>query len=269
MIRRDFSKFYILGGLLAAIFLLIFLNSVGWLERPKNIFYRITIPLLKPFQIGGAKFSEGIKLISELKQLIKENSRLKQENQDLLLKVSSLAEVVQENKLLREQLQLKPAVQSKMTLAQIVGFSPENLGQHLLIDKGKKDGVKENQAVIFAGGFLIGKIMETQDYSSQVLLLVDSRSSVFSLTQETRIGGVVKGDHGVGLIMEIIPQQKQVREGEIVISSGIDGYLAKGLIIGQVEAKISLESEALQRFKIKPAINYKEIESVFVVLGNE
>jgi len=98
--------------------------------------------------------------------------------------------------------------------------------------------------------------------------LTDSDSAVFTLTQETRVGGVVRGDHGVGLILDMIPPEKEIKPQELVISSGLDGFIPNGLVIGEVENKISSESEVFQRFKIKPSINYNEIETVFIILGN-
>lgn len=269
MRRRDYSKFYILGGLLAAIVLLIFLNSIGWLEAPKNIIYTILSPVLHLFQFTGDKISGSVKLISDIKNLAKENSRLTQENQQLVLKVAQLGQISSENDFLRAQLQLRPQPKSKMVIADIIGFDPANFGQYFFINKGANDGISMNQAVSYAGGFLVGKIVDLKKDTSKVLVLTDSNSSIFSLTADTRINGVVKGDHGVGLILDMVPPEKEIKEGEIVVSSGLDGQIPKGLVIGQVTSKISVESEVFQRFEIKPAINYKEIERVFVILGNE
>lgn len=269
MANKNLSKFYLLGGLAAIILLLIFFNSLGWLRPVKNFFYGVSLPALKPFQSLGLKMYSAVHTTMELKNLLKENSQLKQENEKLLAKMSDLWEAAEENDFLRKQLQLKPNYNSKILMADLVGFDPGNFNQYFLINKGKRDGVAVGQAVIFAGGFLVGQIYEADDYVSKVLPIADLKSSVFALTQETRSGGVVKGEHGVSLIMEIIPTQKQVQEDEVVISSGLDGHLPKGLVIGQIEKKISLDSEASQRFTVKPAVNYKELEAVFVILGND
>lgn len=269
MEKQGKSKFYLLLGLIAAIVLLIFLNSFGWLRWPKSIFYKASVPILKPFEIAGNRISGGVKILTNIKDLIKENYRLEQENQQLILQLTSLNELTQENKTLRQQLQIGPPLESKMIIADLIGFEPGNIGQYFFINKGGKDGVKLNQAVIFAGGFLVGKINDVKENFSRVLALTDSDSSAFALAQKTRTGGVVKGDHGVGLIFDMVPPEKEIKEEDIIISSGLDKGIPKGLVIGQIESKISKESEIFQRFKIKPAVNYKEIESVFVILGNE
>jgi len=269
MQRKNSSKTYLPIGLLAAIILLIFFNSIGWLEWPKGVMYRIFSPVAKPFIFTGVKISDTAKVILGLKDLVKENTQLRQENQEFVLKLAELSEVAQENKFLQDQLQLKPPLKSRLVEADLIGFDPGNLGSIFFINRGKKDGVSENQGAIFAGGFLVGKVSEAKDNLSKVIGLNDSNSSVFAITQETRTSGVVKGDHGVGLVLDMVPPESEIKPGELVLSSGLDGFLPKGLVIGWTENKISQESEIFQRFKIKPAINYTEIERVFIVLGNE
>ena len=268
MRKRIFSKFYILGGLVAAIILLIFLNFFGWLEWPKKIFLKATVPILKPFEIAGRKTSGALSVLFNIKIIIQENSKLRQENQDLILKISGLIEMAQENKILRQQLQIDFPLESKMIQADLVGYDPGNVGQYFFIGAGSDNGVNIGQGVILPGGFLVGKVVEAKNNLSKVLEITDSESSIFALTQETRVGGVVRGDHGVGLILDMIPPEKEIKPQELIISSGLDGSIPKGLVIGQVENRISTESEVFQRFKIKPAINYNDIETVFVILGN-
>jgi rod shape-determining protein MreC len=268
MRRHNYSKFYTLGGLIAAIVLLIFLNYLGWLQWPKKIFTKITVPILKPFETVGSRTRDALAVLFNIRAVIDENARLHQENQQLLTKLSALNETSQENKILIQQLQVEPPLASKMIQADVIGFDPGNVGQFFLIGAGTNNGVGVGQGVIMPGGFLVGKIIESKNNFSKVMELVDSDSSVFSLTEETRVGGVVRGDHGVGLILDMIPPEKDIKPQELVVSSGLDGSIPKGLVIGQVDAKISTESEVFQRFKIKPAFNYSEMETVFVVLGN-
>ncbi|MBI4708799.1 MAG: rod shape-determining protein MreC [Candidatus Portnoybacteria bacterium] len=269
MPKKNFSKIYLLISFTAIIILLIFFNSFGWLALPKTIIFKSASLISKPFIFLGQKTSGGLKIIINLKDLAKENTLLTKENQELILKTAKVYELENENSLLRQQLEIKPPLKSKIAMADIIGFDPGNLGQYFLINKGAKDGVEINQAVIFGEGFLVGKVMKTEDNFSEVLSLTDSNSLVSALTQEGRAGGVAKGDHGVGMIMEMVPPDREISSGEIIISSGLDGHLPRGLIIGKAEAKISLPSEAFQRFKIEPAVNYKDIETVFVILGNE
>lgn len=269
MAKRNLQKFYLLAGVATAILLLIFLNLMGWLDLPKSFFYRAGSLVLKPFNVAATKTIDFFKTVSSIKDLVRESDRLEKENQELILKLSSFYDLVHENDLLRKQLQISPTLKSRMVMADVVGFDHGNLGQYFFINKGKKDGAAPDQAVIFSGGFLVGEIEEVSDSQSKVRLATDSKSSVPCLTQETRVSGMAKGDYGVGLVMEIIPPEKEIKPNELIITSGLDGHLPKGLIIGQAELVISNESEVFQRIKVKPSINYNELEKVFIVLGKE
>ena len=267
MVRQDNSKFYILGAIIAAIILLIFLNSLGWLNWPKKVFLSVAYPVARPFNLLGIRVSDSARALFGIKGLIDENSQLQEQNQELTLKLSGLLETVEENKLLREQLRVSLPDSSIMIQANIVGFDPGNLGQYFLIDRGKKDGIKIGQAVIYAGGFLVGKINESDDLSAKVLSLTDSDSSVFCLTQEGRVSGVIRGDHGAGIFFDMVAPEKAVSQGETIISSGLDNGIPKGLLVGRVGEKISKESDVFQKFKVTPFVNDKEIESIFVIFG--
>lgn len=249
--------------------MLIFFNSIGWLGWPKKIFYSVAAPIARPFVAAGIKISDVFGATFNLKSIIRESSQLEQENRELILKLVNLSEIKQENDFLRKQLDMRPALKSKLVLAHLIGFDPGNLGRYFLIDRGSNDGIETGRAVIFAGGFLVGKVAEVSVNSSKVLALTDSDSTVFVLGQDSREGGVIKGDHGVGLILDMVPPEKEIKLGELIVSSGLDSKIVRGLVIGKVEKKISGESEVFQRFIVKPLINYKEIESVLVILGAE
>src|SRR4030042_6792842 len=266
MPKKNYSKFYILATILAAVVLLIFLNYIGWLSAPKNIIFKISTPVFYFFQRVGLKISGTTKLFFNLNDLAKKNENLAEKNRQLLLRLTNLSQIKNENSLLRLQLQVEPPSNSRLVLADIIGYDPGNLGNYVLINCGQSVGVKVNQAVIYAGGYLVGKIAEVNENLSKVMVLSDSDSAVFAVTQESKAGGVIRGDHGVGLTLDMVPFEKKPISGEIVVSSGLGGDTPKNLIIGKIETRISSESEAFQKFKIEPIINYREIESVFVII---
>src|SRR4030042_2667049 len=130
MFRRNFSKFYLLVGLIAAVVLLIFLNYLGWLDWPKRIFSKAVVPILKPFEAVGHKTSGALSVLFNIKIIIRENSELRRENQELILKISGLTEMAQENKILRQQLQIELPLESKIMQADLVGFDSGKVGAY-------------------------------------------------------------------------------------------------------------------------------------------
>ncbi|MDD5589895.1 MAG: rod shape-determining protein MreC [Candidatus Portnoybacteria bacterium] len=268
MAKNNSRKFYILGGIVAATALLVFFNFSGWFSAPKDFVCRICFSVSRPFYSLGLKISGIFHFVGNFKDLAYENEQLKEENRQLTLKFVELREVLNENDFLSKQLQMLPPLKSRLIMADIVGFNSDNLGQLLMLNRGANEGLAENQAAIFAGGLLVGRLIKVNKNSSQVLAITDSKSSVLAVTQESRLSGVIKGDHSAGLIFEVASLKEGINEGELLITSGLDGNFPRGLLIGRIESKISQESEALHRFKVKPALNCKQLERVFVVIGN-
>lgn len=255
----------------AIILLLIFLNFKGLLEGPKNVVYKIFSTFQKIFYSVSNKISDFFSFFFSINRTIKENSLLKEQNVKLLIEVSQLKEIARENEVLREQLNLESSQKNrlsetkKMILANVLGQDPTSFGQYLFIDKGKKDNLTVNLPVTKAGGILIGKISEVSQSSSKVLLLTDQNSLVNVITQKNRATGILKGEAGLNLILEMIPQTEKIEKGELVLTSGLGGIFPKGLIIGEIEKIISSDIEVFKKAKVKPSFDIKDLEIVFVM----
>ncbi len=246
--------------------LLVFLNGRGCLETPKNL----TMSALRPFQKSAQDFSGWINYrldtINSIGSLKEETVHLKEENQKLLAENVKLKEVQRENDFLRKQMNIPLSKKLNLRLAGVISRDPENFGNYIIINAGKKQGVEEKQAVIVAGGILIGQITEVFDNSSKAMLLTDSQSSVSVITQQTRIVGIAKGKYGVGVLMEMVSQNEKIESGEIVITSGIGGKIPPGLVVGKVKNVEESDSEIFKKIVLEQLADFRKIEKVFVIL---
>ena len=249
---------------LAAVGLLVFLNGQNYLEAPKNL----TVSFFQPFQKVTQGFSNQINyyfdIAGSIGSLKEDNLKLKKENEKLLVGNSKLKEVQEENGFLRKQLEISPAENLDLILADVIGREPESFGSYIIINAGGKAGIEEKQAVITAGGMLIGQIIETFDNSSKVTLLTDSRSSINAIAQQTRTSGVVKGKYGVGVSMEMVSQNEKIAIGEMVITSG-SKEIPKGLVIGKVKSVEESNSEIFKKIILEIPVDFRKMEKVFVV----
>ncbi|HRY52613.1 MAG TPA: rod shape-determining protein MreC [Candidatus Portnoybacteria bacterium] len=259
--KSKWIKFFIV---LAVILLLIFFNFRGLLSAPKSWALFAASPFLKLFQVMDKGVSGSWAFFLAIKDLNKENAGLKSENQFLFEEVTRLKEVARENELLRQQIGIGQAEQQRLVMAEVIGYNP-TLGQYILIDKGAKDGITVDLAVVAANNFLVGRVAEVNANFSKVLLISDSDSLVNAITQDTRISGVVKGNHGLGVLMEMIPIDAQVAVGETVLTSGLNETIAKNLIVGRVEEVIKKESDIFQSATIKAAVEFDKLEQVFIL----
>ncbi len=259
------KSFYVSITVIAVILLLIFFNFKGWLEIPKDAVYFVSSPFLKFFQRASDKISGAFSFLFTIKDLENENYFLKEENQRLLKASTDLKEIIRENELLRQRLGLDQPSGERLLLANVIGYDL-SFGQYFLIDKGTADGLTPNLAAVTANNFLVGKTADVAKHSAKIILISDSNSSVNAIAQDSQINGVVKGSHGLTVAMEMIPADQRVSEGELVLSSGLDDSIPKDLIIGQITEIILKESEIFQKAVLRPAADFKKLESIFIIL---
>lgn len=253
--------------ILAVIVLLIFLNSRGALNPIKRFMFDLTIPFQRFFKIISNKVLDFIRLISSIRNLNRENQFLKGENERLLSDIIRLSGVDKENETLRNELNLLPRDKYNFVSAFIVSFDQGNLTKAFIIDKGEKDGVKEGMPVIVSNGVLVGRIKEVSNHSAKVLLIIDGQSHVDGKIEKNEARGIVRGKYGLGLSMENISQDVEIKRGDLVVTSGKSGELPDNLIIGNIQQTYSVPNDIFQKADIIPEANFSELRTVSVIIN--
>lgn len=182
----------------------------------------------------------------------------------------ALALLKEENETLRRQLGFVSRGNRRFVSAEVIGRNVEPTGNTLIIHRGAKDGIKVSAAVMVDDGVLIGKIARVESDVSIVQLLSDGESRVAATVMNLdRSIGIVEGGYGISVRMTFIPQHEAVRPGDIVITSGLEKGVPKGLMIGTVEA---VEKEAYQPFQravLSPRAKLDRVSLVTVLLPDE
>jgi rod shape-determining protein MreC len=221
-------------------------------------------PFGKFFIQMSNKISAMSRIIITIKDLSKENIELRQKNQELTAALNELRDVKKENKILKSQLGfVKELNIRKLIPAYVIGRQPLYFARFIFINRGRKDGLKINQAVL-ENKILIGKIVEVFDYHSKVELITSPTFEVSALCSSTRAQGLVKGQTGGRIILDQIPLESSVKEGDFVETSGFDGF-TKDLLIGQVSVIQQSDSAFFQQASLRTLIDLDKVELVFVV----
>ncbi len=176
-----------------------------------------------------------------------------------------LLEIEEENKRLRRLLNLKEHSIYEGLASSVIAREPSNWFNALLLDKGEERGVKKDSVVITPGG-LVGRVIKVNKNSSQALLITDPGSEIGALVQRTRIQGVIQGKKR-DLILKYLPLEADVREEDLILTSGLEGGLfPKGLAIGRVK---KIESPHPQDLFLKiiviPEVNLSSLEEVLIL----
>lgn len=217
----------------------------------------IFVQLSTPF----VKLGDYIPVVKSRRDLDKQNRELSAENEVLRQQVRALGEAGRENLRLTQQLNLTAHAGFKTISARVIGRDAGNWWKSLQIDRGTNDGLHENLPVLNADG-LIGKIIKVTRGEARVLLITDSSCKVSALLQHAREPGVVAGTQ-----MTYIDRNAKIKPGDSVITSGLGGIFPKGILIGTVlKAQLNPQTGMYQDAEIKPAVDFRRLEEVVVIL---
>jgi rod shape-determining protein MreC len=194
-----------------------------------------------------------------------QNERLKNEVSFLKNEINALNEFRLENKRLKNLLSFKEKTPYKVIAARVIARSADNWSSVIIIDKGRYNGIKRGMVVISYLG-LIGRVAEAEESTSKIMLINDSDFAVSGVVQRSRQEGLVAGTLGRMLVMRYLPKDADIRESDMVITSGLTDLYPKGLIIGRV-VDVGEEFSGLSLYAvIKPAVNLSDIEEVLVIV---
>jgi rod shape-determining protein MreC len=119
-------------------------------------------------------------------------------------------------------------------------------------------------AITYLG--LLGRVAETSESTSKIMLVSDPDMGVSGLIQRSRQEGLVCGTLGSHLIMKYLPEEADIKVSDIVVTSGLSQEYPKGLLIGRV-IDIGREFSGLSRYAvIEPAVKLSNIEEVLIIV---
>lgn len=244
---------------------LVIFNPQSIFNPVRSLLFRVAYPFQKAFYLLGNTVSNTFDFLGSIGELKKENESLRKENHSLAGDIAMLRDVEKENASLREQLGLIPRNDFNLLASFVIGQNPQRLGSWLLVDKGSFDGVKPGMAVIAYEGILIGRVEEVEPYSAKVTLLSDSGSVINGVDLETGARGVVRGEYGLGSVMDMVSQSEALNVGDMVVTSGLGSDMPKGLLIGKIKEVRPSKDELFQQAFISPRIKYSNVPVVFII----
>jgi rod shape-determining protein MreC len=116
---------------------------------------------------------------------------------------------------------------------------------------------------------IVGQVIEVSKHYSKVMLIIDRNSAVDALVQRTRARGVIKGESTDLCRLDYVLRKNDVRIGDTVLSSGLDGVYPKGLLVGQVSEVIQHDADIFHDVIVTPFVDFEKLEEVLVVLANQ
>jgi rod shape-determining protein MreC len=168
------------------------------------------------------------------------------------------------NHRLKHLLALQRRLPTHAVAAQVTARDATVWFQSLVLNKGSSHGIEPGMPVLAPEG-VVGVIASTSPHAARVLLLTDPNSGVDVLVQRTRVRGIVSGRLEEGAVLKYVGRAEDVRVGDRIIASGLDGVFPKGMPVGRV-TRVSRDDPGglFLRAEVTPAADASRLEEVLV-----
>ncbi len=233
----------------------------------------VVTSLLHPIHVIAAAPS---KMMQEVGDYFESREQLQRDNENLLAKqllnnarLLKLQTLESENNRLRSLLGSSFRLQERVLVAELVTVDLDPFSQWVLIDKGLGDGVMINQAVLDAQG-IMGQVVDVSEWTSTVVLLTDPSHAIPVQVNRNGLRAVAVGQ-GLGQPLKLIhmPQNSDIKVGDVLSTSGLGGRFPEGYPVGTVSNIGGPEGEAFAAIEVLPLAKLNTSRELLLVLPSE
>lgn len=201
----------------------------------------------------------------DLRGIRDENIQLRRQIADLEIRLQEERARARRGERLELLLDLSSALPQTTMAADVIAADATAWFRTVTINRGWRDGVIKDHAVLSPAGVVGRVIDQPSPNASKVQLIVDRNAAVGALIERSRAGGIAVGDEeGHGLRLEYVPPAADIRVGDMVVTSGLDGIYPKGYVVGQV-TRVERDGNGYSHIGIAPAVDFSALEEVLVV----
>ena len=152
--------------------------------------------------------------------------------------------------------------------ADVIAVEQTGIARAIVINRGTRDGVAIGMPVTTDLG-LVGRIIRVSANAAQVQLINDENSAVSSRLQTTRAHGSIIGQASGVLRLTMVDLDEEIRQGDLVITSGLGSNFPADILVGQVTSVRQFEFELFQEAEVRSLIDFETLEVVLVITGFE
>ena len=226
---------------------------------------------------AGQAVSDTIAALGEIGSLRSQNEELRTRLAGAEQRLAELTEATRENERLRDLLGITRRLDMELLPVRVTGREPSNFVWEVTVDAGTTDGVRVGMPVVGSAngaGALVGTVVDAAPGAARVRFIVDTRSVVAALDQESRALGEIRGQAGGQLTFANVPLTEPLAVGDTVVSAGISvaddaSRYPTGLLIGRIQAVEPDANAVTQTGFVRPALNPSELERLLIVLDFE
>jgi rod shape-determining protein MreC len=203
---------------------------------------------------------------STLSSVQKENLRLRQEQVANGKTLQQVQQLTAENEQLRKLLDANERLPVKSLMSEILYDARDAFTRKIVLDRGSQQGVAPGQPVIDDIG-VVGQVTRVFPFTSEVTLLTDKDQAIPVQVVRSGLRSIVYGQgHSGALDLRFMPVNADIKNGDILVTSGIDGVYPAGLAVAKVVQVESKSSDAFARIVCQPLAGIDRNRQLLVLL---
>lgn len=258
----------------AGLLLILFLALYSWNRRTRalddlaaNVGLEISSWTLGPMRAMQDKLGGFWDRYFDLVDVREENIRLKARLEKLEAQALARGEDLAELKRLRELVQFPVDVRWRPLAARVLAgrLGPNGVLDSITISRGYANGARPGTPLVTSKG-LIGRVLRSSAHASTVLLITDPGSRVAIFGQESRAPGILKGQGmGADLEVDFVQRDASLKDGEVLVTSGLDDKYPKGLPVARVTGVTPSDYTQFMAVRARPLVDLQHLEEVLLL----
>jgi rod shape-determining protein MreC len=229
-----------------------------------ELLQRTTLPVQKASEGVRGGTEEVISVMPGLFTARSRNAALRKRVGELEQEVVSLKERLLRERRLEKLIEFTNRTGERRVIARVVGIEPTPWFSTVTVDRGTRDNVHKYMPVLSHSG-LAGCVIDANFSTSKVMLLTDSNSKISVVVQRSRARGLVQGDDAGGCVLRYMKTTADVKEGDVLVTSGNSHIYPNGLLVGSVKELRSEPGSLFQWGRVVPATDFEQLEEVAII----
>jgi rod shape-determining protein MreC len=228
----------------------------------------VTFGLVAQVQRAGAAVIDSVSSLwggyVDLRGIRNENAQLKRDLAATKLLLQQERALARRTDALSQLLDLKTRTRLETMAAEVIAGPATPDFRTITIGKGTAAGIRPDMGVLAPNG-VVGRVIVPSASASKVQLLIDRNAAAGALVERSRTQGVVLGEGDSTMRLDFVSSTADIKVGDTIVTSGVDGIYPKGFLIGKVE-KVERSGASYKNIQVQPAVDFSTLEDVLVVL---
>jgi rod shape-determining protein MreC len=263
--KNVFNQYWRAGALALIVAGILLLALSGYLSPVIRLVMNPVVAAQSWFATRYLTIYSLVRSPGDVTQMRQENEQLKTENALLRSQLIQAQEQQKDFTSLYSLLKVaRTRPENQYLAAMVIGRDPSPFMRYVYINQGSDSGLRRGMPVITDQG-LAGRVVAVSSDAAEVQLLTDADSAVNVRLPDSKADAVLAGSVTGDVTLEMIPEEANVKPGELILTSGLGGNYPANLLVGQVASVHKLETALFQTAAVQPVVDFSDLRWVLVI----